>query len=159
MSSIKMISEAFIDAALEELEADERNYSAAFHEFGQRQPALLSYLFAEDVELLTQAERELMIFVAVVMYKAIEMADVRTLPKITDKQIGEAEEKNWELLENVTAKRFRERVDVFFEHTTQEDLLAFVEDLLTEDEESVESREGREPVFVALKTVIDVLTQ
>lgn len=159
MSSIKMISEAFIDAALEELEADERNYSAAFHEFGQRQPALLSYLFAEDAELLTQAERELMIFVAVVMYKAIEMADVRTLPKITDKQIGEAEEKNWELLENVTAKRFRERVDVFFEHTTQEDLLAFVEDLLTEDEESVVSREGREPVFVALKTVIDVLTQ
>jgi hypothetical protein len=155
----KMVSEAFIEAALEELEADERNYSAAFHEFGQRQPALLSFLFSEDAELLTEAERETMIFGAVVIFKAIELAQLHTPPKITEKQIGDAEEKNWELLENITAKRFRERMDIFFENTSQEDLLAFVEDILTEDEESSLSKEGREPVFVALKTLIDVLTQ
>ena len=41
---------------------------------------------------------------------------------------------------------------------SQEDLLAFVEDNLVEDEDSVVTKEGREPMFVALKSVIDVLT-
>ena len=49
-------------------------------------------------------------------------------------------------------------MDVFFEDYAQEDMLAFVEDNLVEDEDSTITKEGREPIFVALKSVIDVLT-
>jgi hypothetical protein len=85
-------------------------------------------------------------------------------PFISPEALSEAEEKNWELLEATPAKRFRERLDVFFAHSTQEDLLAFLEDMLAEPEEdegddaelSV-SREGREPMFVLLKSVVDCL--
>ena len=58
----------------------------------------------------------------------------------------------------MTAKRFRDRMDIFFENYSQEDLLAFVEDNLVEDEDSLVTKEGREPMFVALKSVIDILT-
>lgn len=70
----------------------------------------------------------------------------------------DAEEKNWELLEaGTSAQSFRERLDVFFEKTSQEDLLAFVEDALSDSEDGLTTKEGREVVFVFLKSVIDCL--
>ena len=66
------------------------------------------------------------------------------------------------MLENNTAKKFRDRLDPFFENTQQEDLVAFAEDAVTEDlddPESLVTKEGREPIFVALATMIDVLTK
>ena len=152
------VTEDIIDAALEELEADERNYEAAVTEFSRKQPALFNYLFTEDAELLTEDERELMTFSALVIYKSVETAYEKALPKITEKQISEAEESNWEKLEHITERRFRERIDIFFDSTDQEDLLAFAEDMLSVDEDSPVTKEGREPIFVALKTIVDVLT-
>jgi hypothetical protein len=84
------------------------------------------------------------------------------LPPLSKNALEAAEEANWESLESVTAKRFRDRMTPFFEGYDQEDLLAFVEDSLTEDEEDTENvvtKEGREPMFVALKSVIDALTK
>lgn len=78
---------------------------------------------------------------------------------VTEEKLGEAEEKNWELMNEVTAKRFRDRLDRFFEQYPQEDLLAFIEDALADDEdgESIVSPESREPIFIALKSMIDGL--
>ena len=87
------------------------------------------------------------------------------LPKastsVSEQEIGEAEENNYEILEASTAKKFRDRLDLFFENTSQEDLLAFAEEAVLESEEdpdSLVSKEGREPIFIALKTIVDVLT-
>ena len=47
------------------------------------------------------------------------------------------------------------------EQTEQEDLLAFAEDAVLEEEDDPEAlvtKEGREPIFVALKTMVDVLS-
>jgi len=60
-------------------------------------------------------------------------------------------------MEANVGKKFRERLDEFFEETKQEDLLAFIEDALLDDEESPVSKEGREPMFVTLKAVIDTI--
>ena len=61
-------------------------------------------------------------------------------------------------LETVKSNNSRDRMTVFFDDSDQEDLLAFVEDALVEDDEdSVVTKEGREPIFVALKTVIDII--
>ena len=92
-----------------------------------------------------------------ILSKTVEQA-LGKIPPLSNKALENAEEQNWERLDGVTAKRFRDRMDIFFENYSQEDLLAFVEDNLVEDEDSVVTKEGREPMFVALKSVIDVLT-
>ena len=59
------------------------------------------------------------------------------------------------------AKNFRDRLNEFFEGSDQEDLLAFAEEAVLEDEddpESIVTKEGKEPIFIALKTMVDVLT-
>jgi hypothetical protein len=128
------------------------------------QPALLPFIAGEESEsAFTQAEREYLLYLLLVVWKAWDTVHGRQ-PVVPLEAFSEAEEKNWELLEASPEKRFRERLDVLFAHSAQEDLLAFLEDMLAEpeDDEDVDaepsiSREGREPMFVLLKSVVDCL--
>ena len=149
------ISEDTIDATVVALE--NADFEEEVEIFGEEYPAVLSYIFSEDFELLTQAERDLMLYLALVIVRAVERGG-KVIPPLSTTRLSEAEELNWEKLDAVTSKRFRDRLDVFFKDTEQEDLLAFVEDSLVEDEEEeVVTKEGREPLFVALKSLIDVI--
>lgn len=149
-----MISEKTIDKVVEDLET--ADFEHEVENLSVQQPALMAYLFSEDFELLTQDEREYMLYLTMVLYKSVETENGNIAPiKETDLEI--AEEHNWTLLENVTQKRFRDRITIFFEKTTQEDLLAFIEDALTDDEDKLITSEGREPIFVALKSIVDSL--
>ncbi|MBL7817711.1 MAG: hypothetical protein JNL70_22075 [Saprospiraceae bacterium] len=148
------ITETIIDAVVGELESTDFEYEIAV--FSKQYPVLIEYWGAEDFALLTQDERELMLYLMLVLVKSVEKAKAK-LPPLSHKALENAEETNWERLDNVTAKRFRDRMDVFFDNYAQEDLLAFVEDNLVEDDDSVVTKEGREPIFVALKSVIDII--
>jgi hypothetical protein len=149
------ISETIIDAVVDQLETADFEKEIEF--FGKKQPALMSYLFSEDFELLTHDEREWMLYLFVVIWSSVVKAKEQ-VPSISKKSLEMAEERNWELLDSVTTHHFRDRMDVFFNDSEQEDLLAFIEDSLVEDDDSVVTKEGREPMFVALKSVVDVLT-
>ena len=149
------ISETIIDNVVAALE--EADFEQEITDFTDEYPVLIEYWGAEDFTLLTQDERELMLYLLLVLTKSVEQAQGE-LPPLSDEALENAEERNWERLETVTSKLFRDRMDVFFDNYPQEDLLAFVEDNLVEDEDSVVTKEGREPMFVALKSVIDVLT-
>jgi hypothetical protein len=152
---MQFISENTIETVVADLEnADFENKVAAL---SAQQPALMHYVLSEDFELLTQDERDLMLYVVLVLCESVEKETGQNLPPLSKKAFETQEERNWELLDNVTAKRFRDRMTVFFNDTPQEDMLAFVEDTLVEDDDSVVTKEGREPLFVALKTVIDVI--
>ncbi len=137
---------------------------ALLNTMGAAQPALLPFIAGEESEsAFTQPEREYLIYLLLVIWKAWDTVHGKQ-PVISPEALSEAEEKNWELLEGTPAKRFRERLDVFFAHSVQEDLLAFLEDMLSEpededaeDAELAISREGREPMFVLLKSVVDCL--
>jgi hypothetical protein len=153
------VSEDIIDKVVLELESADFEKEVTL--LGEKQPILLGYVLSEDFELLTNDEREWLLYLVLVLWKAIENVYENIGPLSKD-ALEAAEEANWERLESVTAKRFRDRMTPFFEGYKQEDLLAFVEDNLTEDEEDTENvvtKEGREPMFVALKSVIDVLTK
>ncbi len=153
------VSEEIIDAVVLNLETADFEQEVAL--FGEKQPALLGFILSEDFELLTNDERDWLLYLAWVIWRATEKVQEKT-PPLSKNALEAAEEANWERLENVTAKRFRDRMTPFFEGYPQEDLLAFVEDNLTEDEEDTENvitKEGREPMFVALKSIIDVLTK
>ena len=152
-----MITEAAIDRVLERLEASPDSYEQEVTDFAVRQPELMDYLTNEDVEAFTELERDLLVFAALVIWQAVE-SERPEVEEVEGDAIAAAEEHNYSRLSQVKARTFRDRLTPFFEQTKQEDLLAFVEDLtLAEGDEEV-STEAREPFFVTLKTVIDVLT-
>jgi len=124
--------------------------------FGNKQPVVLAYLMSKNLDLLTNEERSLLVYLVLVTRKAC-MKQQRTEPgPVTEKMIEAAEDSNWGCLLEITSNDFRKRLDVFFEITDQEDLLAFYEDALMDEEEENVTKAGREYIFVSAKTIADV---
>jgi hypothetical protein len=159
-----MISESTIESVITQFESGETDYDDAAREFAGKQPALLSFLLSGQEGALSEEEREFLLYLATVIWKSVEM-DNPELPTVDRDSISDAEEANWDIIEGSKKRNFREQLDVFFENYPEEDLLAFVEDALTIDDEDLEdetfhlTREGVEPLFISLKTMIDVLTE
>ena len=150
------VKEDIIEASVKELGQAENNIKIALEELEIEQPVIASYIFSENHNLLTQPEKEFFLFLILTIYKSIKKVNPHS-SQITEEKLGGVEESNWAVLNEVKSKLFRERMDIFFENYFQEDLLAFVEDSLTEDEEEIVTKVGREPMFVALKSIIDTL--
>ena len=164
---MKMVPETIIDQISADIGADEKRFSDALHEFKDKQPVVLGYLFTENFEIFTQAEREYLLFLVVSIYQSIETFTNKNLPTVTPEQIASAEDQNWGLLNDSSAKAFRDRIDLLFDGYPQEDLLAFAEDALAEEEENGSSdaesptmvtKESREAIFILLKSLIDCFT-
>ena len=156
-----MVSEATIEKVLARFEEDAALFEEAAREFGDQQPELLQYLLNVPEGVLTPEEGEYLLYLAIIIWQSVSEAYGQGQLH-SGKAIEATEEKNWELWE-AGSGNFNRRLDAFFENTPQEDLLAFVEDALTLDEEDEESnppvtKEGAEPMFIALKTLIDRLT-
>lgn len=156
---MQFVSEEVLDNIVERFDDSESAYEKAVEQFEQSQPILLSYLFSEEFEVFTSDEKEFMLLLATIIFSANqEVNGLRA--QIDEKQIADAEEANWAKLESANVSRFHERLDIFFKDYEQEDLLAFVEDALADDEEDpIVTKEAREAMFVTLKTVIDCLTK
>lgn len=159
--NMEFISEKIIDAVIEELEdLGDDQYEQRMEAFAEAQPVLFAWLFSDQFDLLSEDEQGYLQYLSLIAWLSIEKVNGPVEP-VSEEQIGEAEEKNYETLEASTAQKFRDRLNPFFENTGQEDLLAFAEEAVMEDEndpEALVSKEGREPIFIALKTVVDVLT-
>lgn len=160
---MKFVSEGTIDAVLDELEAySDEQYERAMEAFSQAQPYVFAYLFSDDnFHLLTEEEKGYVQYLGLVVWLAVRRVN-GDLPLVESDVIGQAEELNYERLETAAARQFEARVETFFENTGQEALLSFAVEAVVEDGEEealVVTPEGRETVFVAVKTVIDVLTQ
>ena len=158
---MKFVSEKIIDAVIEELEdfSDEQ-YEQRMEAFAEAQPVLFAWLFSEQFDLLNEDEKGYLQYLSLIAWQSVVKVH-GPVEAVSEEQIGEAEEKNYEVLEGSETKNFRDQLDPFFDNTPQEDLLAFAEEAVLEDEDDPESlvtKEGREPIFVALKTLVDVLT-
>lgn len=132
------------------------NFDADLKAFSSAQPYLADYLSGEDTAAFIPAEQELLYFAVFVIYGSIE-EHYGTPGVVKGDDIAALEEDNFVRLQEQQSRGFRARLDVFFQETEEEDLLAFIEDMLTPDEESVVTKEGREPLFVILKTCMDAL--
>lgn len=151
---MSFISEKIIEQVTTNLDVSSEQYEDLIHQFQEEQPIVLAYLFSENFDVLTTEEKPYLLYLSLVLWQSIKA--VEKLPLVEEKQLETTEEKNWELLQSTPARNFRERLDVFFKNYPQEDLLAFVEDSLTIDEDDFLTKEGREPMVVALKSLIDV---
>jgi len=159
---MKFVPEDLIDKVIEELEKySDTQYEKQMEAFSEAQPVIFAWLFGEQFDLLTEDEKGYLQYLSLITWSANERLNGPIEP-VSEDQIGDAEEKNYEVLELSHAKNFRDRLNPFFENSTQEDLLAFAEEAVLEEEEEdpdVVTPAGREPVFLALKTLIDVLTR
>lgn len=158
---MKPVTSAAIDKVIEDLDQlSDDQYETLMEQFTAAQPVIVSYLFNdENFHLLNDDEKGYLEYLALITWRSIDRA-YGDLPPADEEAIGEAEEHNYEVMEKSPGKRFRDRLDPFFEGYFQEDLLAFAEEAVTEDEDDPEGiigKEAREPIFVALKTIIDVL--
>jgi hypothetical protein len=158
---MKFVDENIIDAVIEQLDnATDDQYEQQMEAFADAQPVIVAYLFNEEnFHLLTEDEQGFLQYLCLIIWMSMERVNGAGEP-VSEDMLGEAEEKNYGILEATKGSTFRQRLDVFFEGYSQEDLLAFAEEAVLEDEndpESLVTKEGREPIFVAAKTVIDVL--
>lgn len=151
---MKFVSEDVIDQVAEQLGDSEIAFERTIQDMEQHQPVLLSYLMSENFSLFTDREREFLLFLVIVIYESVKQ--VNGVPEaLEEEQISITEEYNWSLLQGVRGKGFHERLDVFFQNYPQEDLLAFVEDALSDVEDGLVTKEGREAIFIAVKSLID----
>lgn len=147
-----MISDQIIEGVLEELE--HADFEKQIEVFNEAYPVLQSYLLNDQLKSLTHEEFMLLFFNALVIARCFE--SIKSIPEQIDPAIlEEAESKNWSMLENAKPQGFREKLDVFFETSTQEDLLAFIEDSLADDEEFIISSAVKEILFVYSKSILD----
>jgi hypothetical protein len=151
---MKFVSEQIIDQVAEEIGESEITFENTVKEMEAGQPVILSYLFSENFSLFTEGEREFLLFLVMVIYASAKRVN-GDLPGVSEEALSQKEEKNWALLQNVKARNFHERLDVFFQDYPQEDLLAFAEDALSDVEDGMVTKEGREAIFIVAKSVID----
>lgn len=152
------IDEKTIDLAIDAISDSDERYDAALASIESQQAELMAYLFAEDEATYNEDEKDFLLYLLLIIWEAVR-GKVENIKPIPASVISDAEEATWEQLEGSVGKKFRERLDPFFEATKQEDLLAFVEDALLDDDDTPVTKEGREPMFVTLKAVIDCLDQ
>ncbi len=159
---MQFVAESIIDQVVGHLEAAE-DYEEQVVAFKQAQPVVMAYLVSDSFDVLTQDEREFMLYVALIVWQSMSKVNPE-LAMLTEEQLEDAEEANWEVFETATNQPFQTRLDQCFENYSQEDLLAFVEDVLTADDdpedgdlEPLVTVEGLEPMFVGLKSIIDGL--
>ncbi len=152
---MKFISEKQIDTAADYI-GNLEDYKPVLQHLSETQPALIAYLYSDSFQSFTQEEQQLLLFIALVLWKSIDELE-GSLSEISEDEIAALEEKNWEILDVAGKGDFRERLTPFFENYSQEDLLAFVEDSVTPDEDNMVSEEGKEYLFISMKTVIDAL--
>ncbi len=153
---MQFVSEAIIDDVVVFMDKNQDQLESLVEQLHEEQPVIFGYIFSENLTILHQEEREFVLFLLLIIISASKKVNGEfSTIDINDFEV--AEEQNWSLLEETSAKSFRDRLDVFFDQTEQEDLLAFIEDTLSDSEDGLASKEGREVVFVFLKSVIDCL--
>lgn len=153
---MQFVSETVIDEVASGFELDTPEWETLLTQFHESQPVILGWLYSENGKAFEQAEKEYLLFLLMVIWKS-SLQVVEDLPLVDEEQLEVQEEKNWEIMDQVKARDFRERLNDFFDGYDQEDLLAFVEDSLIaeETEDGYISPIGREAAFIFLKTVID----
>lgn len=151
-----MIPESTIDAVAEQMAADTSELTERLEQFQAEQPVLAAYLFSENTEAFTDAERELYLFLSLLIYYSIAAERGSVPPPVSEDALARAEEANYERMDAERGKPFHRRLDAFFKDYPEEDLLALVEDALLDEDGDV-TVEGREPLFLNLKSIIDSL--
>ncbi len=139
-----MISESTIEQHIENINAD---VDSAIMYFVEKEKDFSSFLLGDDFHLLTEEEKHTLLFIHLVLHKSLE--DNETPFDV--ERFQAKEENNWTLIDD-KSKSWEEKVNQLFEGFAEEDLLAFTEDMLADDEIS---QLAKELIFVTAKSYIE----
>jgi len=140
-----LIEEKYIQEYLDTLSDDESSESKLERE-------LLLYLDSDMFNVMNPEEKEIMFFCFDVIQQAY-WTKLNQLPEFDFDAFNEHEELNWTTRED--SKSWDDAKDQFFNNYPEEDLLAFVEDILVDDEDDKLSLIGKEFIFITCKSYID----
>lgn len=158
MKDFPFVSENTIETIASQL-VDEAQVELAVAALSERQPMVLAYLLSENFRLLTREEREYLLYIGIIICHSIYSTEPPS-HIITQDLLDEKEEANWEKMNNVEKGSFRDKLDIFFKDYPQEDLLAYLEDSLAEDDSNnFVTKDGKGLMFIGLKTIIDCLAR
>jgi len=142
----------------------------------KEQPIILSYLTAGGEELFNQAEREMVVYLGVVVYQIMKQGEPPP-GEVRFEDIEKAEESNLKMLEFLGKSSpgdFTQGVDSLVAGYNQPEVLRYIVEVLfveddddqddADDLEDQESGDGvrddmRGVIFIVLKTIIDCLDQ
>lgn len=146
-----MITEAQIEETIAQMEAEEFQ-----DDFAQTQTIFWNYLNSDGFSGLTEKERQMMFFVHSTIYHTCKK-QMEEMLAFDIEEFQHHEDQNWALREEVA--NVTEAIDQYFDGFVEEDLLAFVEDMLVIDEESEITELGKEVIFITAKSYIDFIAQ
>lgn len=126
---------------------------------GKEQPVVLAYLLAVDHELFNDDERQLLLYIGVVVWQIMSQGS-QPLPMIAEAQLEAAEAKNVkmaEYLQQETEESFLKATRTIISNYGQPEVFRYVvEAIMEEPEEGCVIRdESRGIMLLDLKTVID----
>ncbi len=147
-----MIEEKKIESIILELEGRKDYIDLDIKGFFENQKSVAAFMLSESFSMLKSEEYDLLWYMLYVIVLSFDKGDI----EIDIQQIESYEDSNWEIFNSMGNKPFREKLDFIFDTYPQEDLLAFVEDMLQNDDDNEISAVSREIIFVACKTIIDV---
>ncbi|MEY2905376.1 MAG: hypothetical protein RJA52_1392 [Bacteroidota bacterium] len=155
-----MIEETTINAAVDYLESREEEFELLVEDFGQAQPALLAYVLSESTDVLTNHEKEYLLFLALTVWKSFELEGLgKIIQEVEPEVIEEKEDVFWGWISESKERDFNKKIDRFFEESEEEELFAFLEDALEMEENEWLTPHGREAIFVFMATLIEVLSE
>lgn len=161
---MQTISPEYIDQFLDELDGlDEFEFEARMAEFAAEQPVVFTWLFSEQFDILSDDEKDYLRYLALCLWAIIKKHG-GAQEMASEDAIGEAEEWVYSVLEQGVNQPFNERLDPFYEDIAPEaeELLVLAEDSVSDDpdeeEPAIVTKEGREPIFAALMTMIKALS-
>ena len=159
---MELVPESIIESTLDDLEAGKWTVEEVLNSWEEHQAPLLAFFFSDTFEVLTDEEKPYLLYLAAVIWTA--GGKVRPIEHTLEpEEIENREEVNWEIMNEASSPKFQDRLNPFFERTGQEDILAFIEDSLVLDDSEEDdwklTKEGREPIFIGLKTLTDCITQ
>ena len=146
-----MITESQIEDILVQMESDEFEDS-----FVEDQPDFWNYLNSEGFKGLSEEEKQMMFFIHSTIYHTCSK-HLESEEEFDIDQFQEFEDQNWAVREDKA--NLEETMNEYFQDYTEEDLLAFAEDMLVVDEDSEITELGKEVIFITAKSYIDFITQ
>ena len=145
-----MISEHFIEQTINDIDSQGESFDDAFLDHHQE---FLAYLNKEIIRSLTDVESKTLLFCCSIIYNTIILVNKEVIDFDIEAYI-EYDERNWGVRDKNT--KFEISKDILFDAYSEEDLLAFVEDMTTDDEDHL-TEVGKEIIFITCKSYIDFL--
>lgn len=124
----------------------------------EEQPVVMAYLMAVDHDLFNQEERELLVYLGMVVWQIMSPGNA-PLSRVTEKALDKAEESNMKMIESLMEAPepdFTETTRTMIENYGQPEVLRYVVEALVEAVENEEVRDENMGIMMLdLKTVID----